>query len=253
MPSVDGYRVRECIHETSHSAVYTGTRISDGLRVVLKLYRATQDDRAGARAQRELELLQRIRDPGVVRPVEVHADGDRHFLVVEHAPGEPLSSYVEGRRLAVGEILQIALGITRSLAAVHDARVIHKDLKPGNVLVEPGRWTTRLIDFGISTEFGRADRTEVPQHAEGTMRYMAPEQTGRVRLGIDFRTDLYSLGVILYELLAGRPPFLAETALELIRAHIAVEPQPLVEADRRIPLALSRLVAKLLEQDPARR
>jgi hypothetical protein len=253
MLNLDGYRVRECIHETPHSAVYTGTRTDDGLRVVLKLYRGAQDDAGTARAQREFELLERIHDAGVVRPVEVRADGDRHILIVEEVPGEPLSRYVDQRRFAVTEVLQIGIGITRSLAAVHDARVIHKDLKPGNILVDLVRGSARLIDFGISAEFGRAERTQAPERVEGTMRYMAPEQTGRVGRGLDFRTDLYSLGVILYELLAGRPPFRAATALELISAHIAVQPRPLVDVDARIPLALSRLVAKLLEKDPERR
>ena len=254
MLSVDGYRVRECIHETPHSAVYTATRSKDGLRVVLKLYRGSREDGATVRALREFELLQRIDCEDVVRPVEARADGDRHILVVEQAPGEPLSRYVEARRrFTPAETLQLALGIARCLAAVHEARVIHKDLKPGNLLIDPERLTTRLIDFGISAEFGRGERTEAPQCIEGTMRYMAPEQTGRVGLGIDFRTDLYSLGVILYELLAGQPPFRAATALELISAHIAVEPRPLVDVDARIPLALSRLVAKLLEKDPERR
>ena len=170
MLSVDGYRVRECIHETPHSAVYTGRRISDGLRVVLKLYRGGEEVGATGRALREHELLQRIQHEGVVRAVEARADGDRHILVVEHAPGKPLSDSVDGRRFTVAQVLQIALGIAHGLAAVHDARVIHKDLKPGNILIDLDRLSTRLIDFGISAEFGRAERTQAPERLEGTMR-----------------------------------------------------------------------------------
>jgi predicted ATPase len=250
MLSVDGYTVWERIHESSFSEVYTGTRQSDGLRVVLKLYRGQRSESAGARAQREFELLQRIESDGVVRPVEVRAYGDRQVLIVERVPGYPLSRYAKNRKLTPLEVLTIGLGIARSLAAVHDARVIHKDLKLGNVLIDPERQRICVIDFGISSEFGRAERAAPPESAEGTMRYMAPEQTGRVGRGVDFRTDLYSLGVILYELLTGRPPFRNQDALELIYAHIAARPRAVAEVDANIPLTLSRIVSKLLEKDP---
>src|SRR5262245_5645221 len=251
MLRVDGYSVWDRIHETSHSEVYGGARQSDGLRVVLKVYRG--EDPLGSvpgRARREFELLQRIESESVVRAVEVRTLGEREVLIVERFPGFPLSRYVKGRRLEPQEFLTIALGITQSLAAVHDARVIHKDMKLSNVLIDPERMRVCLIDFGISSEFGRAERAAPPQSAEGTMHYIAPEQTGRMGLGVDFRTDLYSLGATLYELLAGRPPFRTSTALELIHAHIAAQPRAAVEVDARIPLTLSRIVGKLLEKDP---
>ena len=251
MLKVDGYRIWDRIHETSHSEVYGGTRQSDGLRVVLKLYRSAEKPDSGpARARREFELLQRIQSDGVVRAVEVCSVGERDVLIVERFPGYPLSRYAKGRQLEPQEFLTIALGIARSLAAVHDARVIHKDMKLSNVLIDPERLQVCLIDFGISSEFGRAERSAPPQLAEGTMHYIAPEQTGRMGLGVDFRTDLYSLGATLYELLVGRPPFRTSNALELIHAHIAAQPRAAVEVDARIPLALSRIVAKLLEKDP---
>ena len=191
MLHVDGYSVRELLHETSYSEVYTGTRQTDGLRVVLKLYRGQRSESARVRARREFELLQRIEHEGVVRPVELREHGDRHILIVERASGRPLSQYAKSRRLRVDEILSIGLGVARGLAAVHDARVIHKDLKLANILIDPERLETRLIDFGISAEFGRAERAAPPEFAEGTMAYMAPEQTARLGLGVDFRTDLY--------------------------------------------------------------
>jgi hypothetical protein len=250
MLSVDGYTVWECIHESPHSEVYLGARKLDGLSVVLKLYRGQRSDGAAERAQREFELLQRIEAEGVVRPVELRPHGDRHVLVVEKVPGYPLSRYAKGHKFSPLEVLTVGLSIARSLAAVHDARVIHKDLKLANVLIDPERFCTYLIDFGISAEFGRAEKAAPPESAEGTMRYMAPEQTGRVGMGIDFRTDLYSFGVMLYELLTGRPPFRTKDALELIYAHIAARPRAPLEVDSSLPPAVSRIVMKLLEKDP---
>ncbi len=252
MLHVDGYSGWRLLQETPSSEVYAGTRQADGLRVVLKLYRGRADP-ACLRAKREFELLQRIHHEGVVRPVELREHADRHVLILERASGYPLSQRPKTHELDIDEVLVIGLGVARSLAAVHDARVIHKDLKLANILIEPERLRTCLIDFGISAEFGRAERASPPQSAEGTMSYMAPEQTARVGLGIDFRTDLYSLGVVLYELLAGRTPFGARAPLELIQAHIAERPRPLVEIDARIPDPLSRIVMKLLEKDPERR
>ena len=252
MLHVDGYSGWRLLQETPSSEVYTGTRQADGLRVVLKLYRG-RSEAACLRAKREFELLQRIQHEGVVRPVELREHADRHVLILERVAGYPLSQRSKTHEIDVDEVLAIGLGIARSLAAVHDARVIHKDLKLGNILMDPERLRTCLIDFGISAEFGRAERASPPQSAEGTMSYMAPEQTARVGLGVDFRTDLYSLGVVLYELLAGRTPFGARTPLELIHAHIAERPRPLIEIDARIPDTLSRIVMKLLEKDPERR
>jgi hypothetical protein len=253
MLHVDGYTVWQLLQETPSSQIYTGTRQADGLRVVLKVYRGRGSERSGLHAKREFEHLQRIQHPGVVRPVELKPHGDGEVLIVERVLGESLAHHVRTCRFTIAEILAIGLGVAQSLAAVHDARVIHKDLTLTNVLIDRETLRSCLIDFGISAEFGRAERAAPPQGAEGTVRYMAPEQTGRVGLGIDFRTDLYSLGVILYELFTGRPPFSHRDPLALMNAHIAERPRPVVEIEPGVPVALSRIVMKLLEKDPERR
>jgi hypothetical protein len=249
MLSVHGYRVEKRIHETSHSEVYAGTRREDGLQVILKVYRDEPGDGPG-RAQREFDFLSRIDDDGVARPVALERSGQRDVLIVERFPGLPLSRYAHARKLEAQEFLDIALGLARSLARVHDARVIHKDIKLANVLIDPERRRTCLIDFGIAGEFGRAERSDAPSSMEGTLHYIAPEQTGRMGLGVDFRADLYSLGVSFYELLTGRPPFRSQSSLELIHAHIAAQPRPVAEIDPRVPLSISRIIDKLLRKDP---
>src|SRR5262245_27919282 len=115
MLSLEGYTVWKRIHESSHSEVYTGTRVADGLRVILKLYKGGETEGAFTRAEREFGLLQRIHSDGVVRPVELRPHGDRHVLIVERVPGYPLSRYVRERRLATHEVLAIGIEITRSL------------------------------------------------------------------------------------------------------------------------------------------
>ncbi len=249
MLRLEGYEVWDLVRETPFSEVYAGIRIDDRLRVVFKRYLGRGAASQG-RAQREFELISRIEGEGVVRAVDSCASGDRHVLITERFPGFPLSRFAANRALPLDQFLTIALGIARSLAAVHDARVIHRDVKLSNVLLDPDTLCTCLIDFGISSEFGRAEAGTPPETAEGTLHYIAPEQTGRIGRGVDFRTDLYSLGATLYRLLTGQPPFASKSELELVNAHIALRPQAPADRNARIPFTLSRIVEKLLEKDP---
>jgi len=246
---VDGYTVWDCIRETEQSEVYTGIRNADGLRVVLKAYRSSRGT-AEQRCLHEYQMLDRIGSPDVVRPVEVVSDARGSVLVVERFSGFPLSRYVKGPAILLADFCWIALGVSRSLAAVHAARVIHKDIKLSNILVDPVHQRICLIDFGISAEFGRAEHVASPEVGEGTMQYIAPEQTGRMGLGIDFRTDLYSLGASFYELLTGQPPFGQREGAELVLAHIAMRPRSVCELLPHASPTLSRLIDRLLEKDP---
>src|SRR5262245_30205783 len=135
MLEVDGYTVQSRIHSTPHSDVFAASRHADGSSVVLKLYHG-DPEACSARARRELELLARIDHPGVVRAVEVRPFYDRYLLVLERFTGEPLSRNVRPRRFTSSEFLSIAVALAQSLAAVHDARVIHRDVKPGNILMD---------------------------------------------------------------------------------------------------------------------
>jgi len=252
MLMLDGYTIWDRIHHTQNSEVYTGTRDSDGLRVILKTYHSSRRDSTN-RAAHELQILRRIRSERLVRPIQlVHAQATP-VLVVERIKGYPLSRFARAQRPTIRDFLWIALGATEALADVHDARVIHKDVKLSNLMVDPEQMRVWLIDFGIATEFGRAEQTAPPATAEGTMHYIAPEQTGRMGIGVDFRTDLYSLGATLYELLTGEPPFRMKRGVDLVCAHMAQRPKLAHEVAHHVPVALSRIVDKLLQKDPERR
>jgi len=249
MLRLDGYQIWEQIHDTRTSEVYTATRIRDSARVILKRYRREQD-KQGSRAREEFELLQRIESDSVVRALELCDTETGPVLIVERFPGYPLSHYAKQQRLPTGDLLAIALGIVHGLAAIHDARIIHRDIKLSNIMIDPETSRVCLIDFGISTEFGRTENPAPPDTAEGTMQYIAPEQTGRMGLGVDFRSDLYSFGAALYELLTGTPPFTGQRGADLVLAHLTQRPTPPVELDSGISGTLSRIAIKLLEKDP---
>jgi serine/threonine protein kinase len=150
--------------------------------------------------------------------------------------------------------LRIAIEITRILEQLYQNQIIHKDVKLQNILVHPDTLKIQLIDFSISTRIDSKNQEYFhPQGLEGTLAYMSPEQTGRTHRGIDYRTDLYSLGVTLYQLFTRKLPFQSSEPLELIHAHLALSPLPLVEIRPSLPLMLNNIVLKLMAKNPEER
>ncbi len=243
-----GYTLLGPFQETGANILYRATREADGLPVIVKTPRSRYPGpRERARYQREFELLRHLRGaPGVLA---VHAHEvlqERPLLVLEDVGGLALSEQV-GRPLEPSRFLALALSLAATLAEVHRRGVIHKDIKPANILVSPsGRaW---LIDFGIAT-LQRVEHVEaVLQHqlVEGTPAYMSPEQSGRMNRAVDYRTDFYSLGISFYEVLTGRLPFHGQDVLEWFHAHLAQAPTPAHQVVPSIPPALSAVVMKLL-------
>jgi predicted ATPase len=247
-----GYTIVTRIAEGSHASVYAAVRARDGIDVVIKAGKAAPEG-ASSPVRREFDLLCRIASPRVVRALDFEIAGDVEALILERFPGISLRQLLAKQPLAIPDFLTVAIEVAEGLADIHAARIVHRDVSLKNVLVDPASLAVCMIDLGISSDLGSAQRHGAGTIVEGTMRYISPEQTGRLGQGVDFRSDLYSLGVCFYELLTAEPPFSAPTASELILAHIARVPVLVSELRPDIPLALARLVAKLLEKDPERR
>jgi len=247
----EGYTLEKCLQSGSRGEVFAATRDSDGLAVVLKLYhRKSLADRTAA-ARRERESLAASAGRGVPRAFDLLLDRDPPVLVLERMPGLSLGSWLSVRRPQMLEFLGIAIQLAEILTRVHAARLIHRDITPWNVMIDPATRDACLLDFELARRLGAAQTETSPQEgAEGTLLYMAPEQTGRMNRSCDFRSDLYGMGATLYHTLVGRPPFDATDPLELIHAHIARLPPLPVEVRPEIPEALSRLLIKLLRKDP---
>jgi predicted ATPase/signal transduction histidine kinase len=216
---------------------------------VVVVKRATQDVVAAEalrRVQHEHDMLQLLRGPGIVEVRELVRDGTDVALVME-CFGESLGAVLESRRFALAEALEVGLGLARVLARVHAAGVIHKDVNPSNVLYDARTHELRLIDFDIATRYRHAHREVIPaSRLEGTLRYMAPEQTGRLNRAVDCRSDLYSLGVTLHHVLVGSRPFEGDDALGLVHAHLATTPPRVDAIDPTIPVVVADIVARLL-------
>src|ERR1700758_3067154 len=144
------------------------------------------------------------------------------------------------------QLLHVAVGLANALRELHKRHLIHKDLKPSNILVESASGHVRLTGFGIASRLGRERQLpDAPEFIAGTLAYMSPEQTGRINRSIDSRSDLYSLGITFYEMLTGVLPFRASDPMEWVHCHIARQPPPPSER-ANVPEPLSAIVMKLL-------
>ena len=260
---ISGYAISEKIYESRRSLIYRAQRKRDGLAVILKqLKNDYPPPEELARFRREYEMTCAIESEGVIKAYELIPYQHSLILVIEDFGGDSLANILKIRKLTLVEFLELAISISDSLATVHARHIMHKDINPSNIVWNRGTGQLKLIDFGISTTLSQEQpELENPNILEGTLAYISPEQTGRMNRAIDYRSDLYSLGISFYEMLAGRRPFECEDALEWIHAHIAKTPIPpyrmnsevkknLLETDRDgVPRILSDIIMTLTEKN----
>jgi PAS domain S-box-containing protein len=198
------------------------------------------------RLAHEYSLKDELDSTWAVRPLELGRDRGRAMLVLEDPGGEPLDRLL-GVPIEVGRFLRLAIGIVAALGKAHQRGLVHKDLKPANILVNHATGEVRLTGFGIASRLPRERQVpEPPEVIAGTLAYMAPEQTGRMNRSIDARTDLYALGITFYQMLTGSLPFTAIDPMEWVHCHIARRPVPPSERRETVPAAVSALILKLL-------
>jgi predicted ATPase/signal transduction histidine kinase len=251
---IPGYELVELLHESAKSLVWRGLRLCDRAPVALKCTaRGPAGVRALTRFRNEYELLRSLDVDGVVRAHELLRTQDQIALVLDLFPGLSLRDWVLRDRPPLEARLVAAIAAARVIGAVHAAGVIHKDVNSHNILFDPVGGQARLVDFGLATRLRSEESKFRPAAAlEGTLAYIAPEQTGRMNRSVDHRADWYSFGVTLYELFAGRLPLDSDDPLELVHFHIAGTPVPLHEI-AAVPAGLSGVVAKLLRKAPEER
>src|SRR5580692_5638010 len=198
------------------------------------------------RLAREYGLKDELDGAWAVRPLELVRDCGRIMLVLEDTDSEPLHRLL-GPPMKVHSFLSLAVAITVALTQVHRRGLVHKDIKPANILVNRTTGEVKLTGFGIASRLPRERQAAAPPESiAGTLAYMAPEQTGRMNRTIDARSDLYALGVTLYQMLTGSLPFTAADPMEWVHCHIARKPVPPSERLQSIPAPISALIMKLL-------
>jgi PAS domain S-box-containing protein len=194
----------------------------------------------------EYGLKDELDGRSAARPLALVREHGRTMLLLEDPGGGPLARLL-GRPMEMGRFLRFATGLSAALRQVHEHGLIHKDIKPANVLVDFATGQVWLTGFGIAAHLPRERQSpEPPELVAGTLAYMAPEQTGRMNRSIDARSDLYALGVTLYQMLTGSLPFTAADPMEWVHCHIARKPVPPRERLETVPAAVSTLILKLL-------
>jgi predicted ATPase/signal transduction histidine kinase len=246
------YEITEVLRESERTLIYRGFRRTDHLPVVLKVLRP-RPPHPGAvdRLENEYRIAREVDTAAVVQPLALARVDGMTALVLEDFGGTALSQLL-GEPMEPARFLHLAVAAAAALAELHRRGVIHRDIKPDNILVNEATGALKISDLGIASFLPREQQpTCNPALIEGTLAYMSPEQTGRMHHAVDQRTDLYSLGVTFYEMLTGRLPFLpgdCRDALEWVHCHIARLPPPPAEVVPAVPEALSRMVMKLLSK-----
>ena len=251
LPQIPGYSVIEQLYTGSRTAVYRAKSDNRQHPVVIKiLQREYPTFSELVQFRNQYTIAKNLNIPGIVRPLNLEPWGNSFALVMEDCGGISLKQYSQDKSLDWLEVLVIALQLAEILHHLIEHRVVHKDIKPANILIHPSTGIVKLIDFSISSLLPKEiQELKNPNVLEGTLAYLAPEQTGRMNRGIDYRTDFYSLGVTLYELLTGELPFCCEDPLELVHCHIAKQPIPLHQINQNIPEVVSKIVLKLMAKN----
>lgn len=248
MLNLPGYQITAEVYDDNRTQVYRGIRQSDNQPVAVKLLKSDYPSfRELVQFRHQYAITKNLDLPGIVKPYSLENYGNGFVLVMEDFGGIPLQEYTARQPLPVAEFIPIARQIVQILAGLHNNCIIHKDIKPQNLLINPQTQAVKFIDFSIATLLPReTQEIQTPNVLEGTLAYIAPEQTGRMNRGIDYRSDFYSLGITFYELLTGKVPFESTDLMELVHCHIAKAPIPPMEINPAIPQPINDIICKLI-------
>ena len=250
---LEGYEPIEALGESATAVLLRARPVAGGEPVVIKLLKSEHPTpEEVARLAHEHRIVGDLGVAGVVRPLRVERFKHRVGLILEDFGGVSLRSVIGPGGLSTDEFLRLAIPLARTLGELHDADVIHKDLNPSNIVVDPALSTVKITDFGIASRLPRVHREATsPDRLEGTLAYLSPEQTGRMNRAVDHRSDLYALGATFYELLTGRAAVrrLGPDGAGPLPPRRAARPRPRGRR-RAVPEALSDIVVQAAGQSP---
>jgi serine/threonine-protein kinase len=208
-----------------------------------------KNSRARLRFLREAQTVAQLDHPNICTVYEVDAVEGRTFIAMAYVEGQCLSEKIEAGPLKIGEAINIGLQAARGLDAAHKKKIIHRDVKDGNIMINADR-VVKILDFGLSKPLEREDITK-PRAILGTVPFMSPEQaTGKP---VDYGTDIWSLGVVMYRMLTGEHPFKGRNISEMVRSIMKDEPVSIRNWRKDVPESLESCIRKMMEKNSADR
>ncbi|MBD2496615.1 hybrid sensor histidine kinase/response regulator [Nostoc sp. FACHB-280] len=242
------YNLIKILYQNTNTCIYRAVKESEKISVIIKtITNEYPTIEQITRLRYEYQILQSLAIEEVIQPLALETTQNRITLILQDFPGETLHDFIRTNNLKLTVFLEIAIQLASTLSQLHQNNIIHKDIQPYNILIDPNTNKIKIINFSIASRLHRENQTVNNINLlEGSLAYLSPEQTGRMNRLIDYRTDFYSLGVTLYQMLVGKLPFVASDPLEIIHSHIARIPIPPQELNSQIPPAVSNIVLKLL-------
>lgn len=243
------------LHEQDNTLIYrvkeSGYDFDCGMKILNVEYPTPSDIR---QFYNEYEILKDLELNGVRKIIEKKKVDNRHSILFNWFDGEPINVVFKNKQDDFLDFLYITNEVVRVVSTIHAKDIIHKDISAANILIDLQNREVCLIDFGIANVYStKIHDSGNPELLEGSLYYMSPEQTGRMNRKIDHRSDLYSLGIVFYELLTGRVPFDSDDPLEIVHGHIAKEPTPVHVINPNVPITISEIISKLLKKNAEER
>ncbi|MEM9213337.1 MAG: AAA family ATPase [Cyanobacteria bacterium P01_F01_bin.150] len=252
MLKLQGIQIRETLFSSDKTVVYRGMSTKDERSLILKFLNLQYPSLNNlAQYRQEHSILNSLNSDSVIKTYGIQEYENSLVIFLEDFGGSSLKEIVSETTFGLDDFLSIGIDLAQGLADIHSANIIHKDINPSNIVYNPDTKQAKLIDFGISTILSNeASVACPPRKIQGTLPYISPEQTGRMNRVIDYRTDFYSLGISLYELLTCQLPFQTNDVMELVHCHIAKSPEPphRLIGEERCPRIVSDIIMKLLSK-----
>lgn len=255
MISISGYALQEKMRHNHNIDTYYGMRLKDKRKVLLKTPNSPHMSSENlAILQHEYQLLNMIETPTIIKAYDFLQNTPAPVLVLEDVEGQLLTSYLLLHRLEIGDFFNLALQLVHIVGELHQRNIVHKEINPSNIVINPEKLILKLVDLSASTKLSEEtfDYLKLNEFENG-LAYISPEQTGRINRPVDYRTDFYSLGITFYEMLTNQLPFQTVDTLELVHCHIAKKPPTVLLVRPDVPKMLAAIIDKLLGKMPEER